>query len=119
MRWLRVACVAAALLLAGAAKPTIPLVDYTVSPELNAAGLAALDVTLRMRADPSGITRLALPDETFGTSELWRYLRDIRVEGATSVAEDGPAARVVRSAPSAPLTVRYRLVSAFDRDPDA
>jgi predicted metalloprotease with PDZ domain len=119
MRWLRAACVPAALMSIGAAKPPPAVMDYTVSPEMSGADLAALDVTLRMRADPSGVTRLKLPDESAGSTELWRYLKDIRVEGAASVAEDGPAIRVIRSAPNAALTVRYRVVSAFDRDPDA
>jgi predicted metalloprotease with PDZ domain len=120
MRGFQTACVAAAALLSiGAAKPAAPVIDYVVSPEMHGADLAALDVTMRLRADASGVTRLKLPDESAGTTELWRYLRDIKVEGAASVAEDGPAVRVVRSAPRAELTVRYRVVSAYDRDPDA
>jgi predicted metalloprotease with PDZ domain len=119
MRWLRAACIAAALLSIGAAKPQAPVIDYAVSPEMHGAELVALDVTMRLRADAGGVTRLKLPDESAGTKELWRYLRDIRVEGAASVAEDGPAVRVIRSAPGAALTVRYRVVSAFERDPDA
>ena len=119
MRWLQAGCVAAALLSIGAAKPRAPVIDYAVSPEIHGADLEALDVTLRLRADASGITRLKLPDKSAGTSSLWRYLKDIEIDGATSVTEDGPAVRVVRSAPRAPLTVHYRVVSAFDRDPDA
>lgn len=120
MAWLKAAAAAvAAVLSLGAAAPDASEVGYTVSPEMNAAGLAALDVTVRLRADASGVTRLELPDRSAGASDLWRYLQDIRVDGAASVDEDGPAFRVVRSVPSAPLTVRYRVVSAFDRDPDA
>lgn len=119
MRWLHAACVAAAALSIGAARPAAPVVDYVVSPEMRGAELSALDVTMRLRADASGVTRLKLPDEDAGTSELWHYLRDIRVDGPASVAEDGPTVRVVRSAPGAALTVRYRVVSAYDRDPDA
>ncbi|HEY1606738.1 MAG TPA: hypothetical protein VGF77_14190 [Allosphingosinicella sp.] len=33
------------------------------------------------------------------------------------MTEDGPAARLVRAAPGAPLVLHYRLVSAFDHDP--
>jgi len=119
MAWLKAAAiVAAAFLLLGAAAPGASEVDYTVSPVIDGQGVTALDVAMRMRADASGVTRFQLPDRSAGASELWRYLKDIRVEGAQSIAEDGPAVRIVRSAPSAPLTLRYRLVSAFDREPD-
>src|SRR5690606_14803732 len=50
-------------------------------------------------------------------SELWRFIRDLQVEGARTVTEDGPAVRVIAAEPGAPLVVRYRVVSAFDRDP--
>jgi len=119
MQWLRAACVLAASMSIGAAKPAASVIDYVLSPEMKGADLAALDVTFHMRADASGLTRLELPNEDGGATELWRYLKDIQVDGASSVAEDGPAARVIRSAPSVALTVRYRVVSAFDRDPDA
>lgn len=119
MAWLKTAAIAiAAFLSLGAAAPAPSVVDYTVSPVVDDQGVTGLDVVARLRADASGVTRLELPDKSAGTSELWRYLKDVRVDGAASVREDGPAVRIVRSAPSRPLTLRYRLVSAYDRDPD-
>jgi len=119
MTWLKTAAVAAAAALSmGAAAPAASVADYTVSPVVVDQGVTALDVVVRLRADASGFTRLQLPDESAGTHRMWRFLKDIRVEGADSVAEDGPAVRVVRAAPGHPLTLRYRVVSAYDREPD-
>lgn len=107
----------AAVSLIGAAKTPLKTVDYTVAPVVRDGALAALDVTTRFRAGPSGFTRLTLPDKQASASNLHRYFKDIAVEGAQDVREDGPAARVIRSKPYAPLTLRYRVVSAFDHAP--
>ncbi|WP_331589927.1 M61 family peptidase [Phenylobacterium sp.] len=110
--------VAAAALACPAAARQPPTLDYTLSPELKDGALIALDVSLRLTADSSGVTRLDLPDREAGTSDLWRYLDDVQVDGAQSVSTPAPAVRIVRSRPAAPLTVRYRVVSAFPQDPD-
>lgn len=111
---------AAAFALTGAApalaaKPD-PVVRYRLTPELGADGLRDLAVEIRFTADASGRTRLKLPTSWGGEDELWKHLRDLTVEGAT-VSEDGPAVRVLTSKPGARLTVRYRVVSAWDHDP--
>jgi len=79
--------------------------------------LVALRVELRLRGDASGVTRLKLPEEWGGAHELWTFIKDLEIDGATEVGEDGPMRRVVRAAANAPLVVRYRVVSGFDRDP--
>lgn len=113
---LRILAIAlAAALCLGAAKPA-PLA-YEVSPEIRAGRLQALDVTLKLTAGPDGRVQLKLPDAAAGVTELWRNFRDVRVEGATSVTAPKPAERLIEAAPGAPLTVRYRVVSAYDHDP--
>jgi predicted metalloprotease with PDZ domain len=102
--------------LLGAAKSD-GIVAYALTPEIRNGELAALDVTVRLRADPSGVTKLALPDKDSGVSSLWRHLSDLTIDGAKAVQADDPAHRAVISAPGAPLTIRYRVVSAFDHDP--
>jgi len=79
--------------------------------------LAGLAVEIRFAGDPDGETRLDLPDEWAGSDELWRHLSNVEVEGAGAVREDGPAARVITHKPGAPLTVRYRVRSAYAADP--
>jgi predicted metalloprotease with PDZ domain len=79
--------------------------------------LVALQVELRLRGDASGLTRLQFPEQWGDARELWSYVRDLEVDGATAVRDDGPAVRSISAAPNAPLVIRYRLVSGFDRDP--
>jgi predicted metalloprotease with PDZ domain len=92
-------------------------VVYRLSPLMADGKLTALAVEVRFRADASGATQLDLPEHYASQTTLWRYVRDLHIEGARSVAEDGPAHRVIRSAPGAPLVVRYQVVSAVDHEP--
>src|SRR5579872_4343789 len=106
-------------LCTGAAGQTEQIATYVLSPELTDGAIKALDVTIHLSASSSGVTRLDLPSKSPSSSELWRNLRSINVDGALSVADDGPAVRVIRAAPGARLTISYRVVSAYDHDPGA
>jgi predicted metalloprotease with PDZ domain len=108
----------AALLTAGAPPPAASLVAYQLTPEMRGEALAALSVRIRFKGDADGETRLLLPSKWAGKDELWRQVADLSVEGA-EVGSDGPAARVLRHRPSAPLVVRYRIVPAHAADPAA
>jgi predicted metalloprotease with PDZ domain len=108
----------AALGFTGAAPLAKPL-DYTVAPEFKDGVLVALDVTLKMDADASGTTKLDLPDSSAGVTELWRYIGNVEIDGADSVSESGPAVRLVHARAGQPLTIRYRVTSAFPQPPDA
>ncbi|MCA9652619.1 MAG: hypothetical protein KC501_22065 [Myxococcales bacterium] len=92
-------------------------IAYRLSPVLDGDALVALRVELRFVADDSGTTRVRLPQEWASERELWRYLRDVEVEGARAVTEDGPALRVIESEPGASLRMSYLVVSAYDREP--
>lgn len=92
-------------------------VEYRLSPVLEGGRLVALAVEIHLRAGPSGATRLVLPDTWADASELWRFVKDLEVVGATSVVEDGPVVRVIAAPAGAPLVVRYRVTSAYDHDP--
>lgn len=94
-------------------------VDYQLSPVLVAGRLTALAVEIRLRGDPSGLTRLKLPDTWADARDLHRYVRDFTVEGADTVTAENDALRLVHAPAGAPLVVRYKVVSAFDRDPTA
>lgn len=105
----------ATLALLGAAK--VPTVDYRLGVEATADGKPPLvDVELTFRGDADGETRLDLPDHWASAKDLWRYVSDVQVQGATA-AEDGPAVRVLRHKPGARITVRYRVRTAYDADP--
>jgi predicted metalloprotease with PDZ domain len=94
-----------------------PVVDYTLSPFVVANTLTALDVTMTLQAGPRGRTELDLPDDSAGSTDLWRNLSNLRVDGAEKVEATGPAHRTIISAPGARLRVSYRVISAFDHDP--
>lgn len=102
---------------APAPAPAPASVDYVLAPEFADQQLVALRVELDLLGDPSGTTRLNIPDRWGDARELWKTVRDLEITGATEVVEDGPTARIVRAAPNARLQVRYRVVSAFDREP--
>lgn len=106
---------AAACLMLGAAK--VPTVDYRLGVEPQANGAPPLlDVEMTFRGDADGETRLELPDHWASSKENWRFLSNIRIQGATA-AEDGPAVRVLRHRPNAKITVAYHVQTAYDADP--
>lgn len=118
---LLLACARAPAPTARPAAPPPPAVDrgvaYQLSPVLVDGGVVALAVELRLRGDASGVTRLQLPSEWADARDLQRYVRELAVEGATAVREDGPSVRLIDAFADAPLVVRYRVVSAYAEDP--
>lgn len=92
-------------------------VAYVVSPVMKDGDLTALEVTAAFKADADGETHLSLPNNWMGRSGIWRNLTDLTVEGADSVVEDTPKARVIRSRPGRRLTLRYRVNDTLKRDP--
>jgi predicted metalloprotease with PDZ domain len=108
----------ASFLLAGASKPTSRApADYELSPEIRDGQLQALAVTLKLRAGPQGRVLLELPQANVAVTDVWRYVRDFRVDGAIAVSAPKPSERLIEARPGAPLTVTYRVVSAYDHDP--
>lgn len=93
-------------------------IAYSLSPVMVSGELQAVEVIVALRGDPDGHTVLELPDEYAGETERWRRLSDFRVSGA-AIEEDGPARRVLRSTPGAPISVHYRVRTAYDADPTA
>lgn len=108
-----------ALALAGAAQAAraADIIDYAVSPVMKKDALAAVEVRMAFAADADGQTRLALPQAWGGGEKLWRFVSELKIEGAQSVAEDGPGVRVIRSAPGAALKVSYRIANPQAADP--
>lgn len=94
-----------------------PTVFYELAPEMHGDAISGLDVTIRLRADASGITTLDWPGSWAGEHKLGQWARDIRIEGAFSAAPARNGGRIIRSAPGAQLVMRYRIVSAFAADP--
>jgi predicted metalloprotease with PDZ domain len=117
MRWVRLAALPALLALGAAHAAPDLTVSYELAPEMQGDTITALDVTIRLRADRSGTTTLDWADSWAGEHKLGQWARDISIEGATSVTPAPHGGRIVRSAPRAPLVMRYRVVSAYAADP--
>ncbi|HEX8238442.1 MAG TPA: hypothetical protein VF574_01750 [Allosphingosinicella sp.] len=106
----------AAAFLLTAAKPAEKPISYRLTPVLQKDGSRALDVRIRLRGDSDGETALFLPSVWAGSSELWRHVKGLEIGGAKSLGGtyDKP---VARHRPGARLTLRYRIVSAYTKDP--
>lgn len=117
MRAVQVALFCAAVLASTAATASDEAVSYRLTPEVHDGAAAALDVEVTLHADRSGRTVIDLPDAGTGRRSRWRFISDLTAEGA-SMQEDGPAKRVLTSAPGARISLRYRVRSAYDREPD-
>lgn len=117
-RWLilfALALMGAAPAAPSAADP--PVITYTLSPELSDGALTALAVEVRFRADPSGTTGFGWQSSWQGDRDLGRGVRDFSVVGATTVATTGNGQWQITAPGGESLTVRYRIVSAYDADP--
>jgi predicted metalloprotease with PDZ domain len=94
-----------------------PTTTYAVSPRFDHDALIGLEIRVAFKAGPDGETRLSLPSRWMGRDGLWRNLGELRVEGASALAEDGPDVRIVRSRPGQDLILSYIVRSAIDHDP--
>lgn len=92
-------------------------IAYSLSPNIDKGRLDSLAVKLRLRANSSGYTEIGWESNWDGESWLWQWARDFRVAGAIETTPEGNGRWRIRSAPGARLTIRYRIVSAMDRDP--
>lgn len=68
-----------------------------------------MDVAVSFDGDADGETVLELPDDWGGETDLYQALSDIRAEGADVTPGADAAHRVLRHAPRARITVRYRV----------
>lgn len=111
------AIVGCALLLSAAPAPLA--LEMTLSPVIADGKFAAIDVAVAFNGEADGETVLDLPDAWGGEERLWQAIRDLRVDGAIATAGAGPAHRVLRHAPRARITVRYRVVQETPGAPAA
>ena len=105
-----------AAFLAAPALAATPVDAYRLSPVAENGKVTALSITLTLPADADGETQLKLPGDWGGGEKLWRFVKDLSIEGGAVSAPD-ETTRIIKSKPRAPLTVRYRVVSAYDGEP--
>lgn len=108
----RLLCAVSCLALASAAfaaRPA-PLV-YTIGPVIEDGGIHAVQVELQFHAGATRETTLELPNQWGGKDRLYEALGDFQVLGADVALAAGskPEERVIRHAPHARITIRYRV----------
>lgn len=106
----------AGIFLMGAARPAT--VDYSLSPVIGNAGLEAVQVEVRFTGEADGETRVRMPNQWAGETELWKQISEITVSGGKATAQS-PEVQVIRHRPNARLTLRYRVVSGYPGNPPA
>ncbi len=94
-------------------------VRYTLTPIVDNGALKAVSVEMVFAGEPDGETEIVLPDEWGGKSDLWRGIGEFRVtgEGMSAVSNADPARKVIRHAPNAVLTMRYRITQFWKGEP--
>jgi predicted metalloprotease with PDZ domain len=95
-----------ALGLMGAAQAPTELV---LRPLLAEGKFTGMEVQVSFAGEADGETVLQLPDAWGGETELWRHLSDFTVSGAEMAPGPGEATRILRHAPGARVSVRYRI----------
>jgi predicted metalloprotease with PDZ domain len=109
-------CGAAAFVAAPTLAATPPIDIYRLAPVIEHGKVTALAVTITLPADADGETKLRMPQNWGGGEKLWRFIKDPVVTGGTLSRPDEKT-WTIKSKPRAPLTVRYRVVSAYDGEP--
>ncbi|KAF0174010.1 MAG: hypothetical protein IV086_15525 [Hyphomonadaceae bacterium] len=116
---LRFLCGLALAVVPLSAAPAPPALDVMVRPVVEAGAFRAIDVAVSFRGEADGETVLDLPDAWGGEDDLWKALRDIRADGAALRPGADDAHRILRHAPGAAITVRYRVVQETPGEPEA
>ena len=102
-----------------AASATAEDIRYTITPQVENGALTSIAVEMVLTGEADGETTIELPDAWGGRSELWRGISDFRVSGQGLKLDAGgaPALKVLRHAPRATLTVRYRVIPMWQGEP--
>lgn len=93
-------------------------VEYSLAPVFEGQALKALAVEARFIGEADGETRVRLPDEWGGETQLYRHLSPIVVDGGELTMES-PGVAVVRHRKRARLTLRYQIGSGYPGEPPA
>ena len=110
---LLVAATAAAEASAGTA------IEYALSPVVDATGLTALEVQIRLEGEEDGDTVLNLPGDWGGKTKLYESIRDLKIAGGDVASQADPAKRVITHRPRAKLFISYRVVQNWPGEPHA
>ena len=90
--------------------------SYALSPVMDETGLRGVEVSLAFRGDADGETTVVFPTRFADQQELWRHVSDVRVTGA-SIVDGNDNSRRLAHCGGCPVTVRYRVDSAYEETP--
>jgi len=111
--------VAIIAVLWASASATAEEIRYTLTPQVESGALNDIAVEMVLTGEADGETAIELPDAWGGKNELWRGISDFRVSGQGLKLDGGgsPALKIIRHAPRATLTVRYRITQMWQGEP--
>ncbi len=116
MRLAVVIAAIAALGALGAARPAP--VEYSLAPVFEGDVLKAVAVEVRFVGEADGDTRVRLPNDWGGETELYRHLSPVAAEGGEATVES-PGVLLIRHKRRARVTLRYQVGSGYPGDPPA
>ncbi|MBL8515032.1 MAG: hypothetical protein JNJ55_13655, partial [Betaproteobacteria bacterium] len=99
------------------AEPVHPPVELALRTLHDGKSYQGFAVTLTFFGHASGETTLYLPDQWGGERDLFRFVHDLGADGGTIAPGNGPGQRVLRHAPNAKVSIRYRVAAAQDEPP--
>jgi predicted metalloprotease with PDZ domain len=118
IRWCILALTALLCSCATVTQPTPPLppntVHLAIEPIVDGQGYRGLNVAITFPASTTNETQLLLPNEWAGEAQLYRFIHDLRADNASLEAGAEPHSRLIRHAPNAQVTLRYRVAPALD-----
>jgi predicted metalloprotease with PDZ domain len=117
VRWGIATFVLASMTVADSA--TAEPIRYAVAPVVDGGELKAIAIEMVLAGEGDGETAIELPSAWGGKGELWRGVSEFRVsgKGLKVTAGGNPAQKIIRHAPGATLTVRYRLTQFWTGEP--
>lgn len=93
-------------------EPAHPPIEMTLRVLHDGKGYQGFDIALSFHGHASGETTLYLPDQWGGERDLFRFVHDLTAEGGAIMPGNAPGQRVLRHAPNAKVSIRYRVAAA-------
>lgn len=93
-------------------------ISYEITPQINEA---KLKIKFLFKGDKSGITKIILPNEFAGQSELFKSVRNLKVTTPQAKLNDTekPEIKNITHQPNEKLTVEYELIQDWQGNPNA
>jgi predicted metalloprotease with PDZ domain len=93
-------------------------VDYVLTPVVENGALREVEIDLTFRGEADGETKLRLPNEWGGETELWRGIAGLTAVSGAAIGEGAnPHERILTHAPSARVHLRYRVIQDWEGTP--